>query len=605
MTSLSASGVRVKSNIGVVHERLICYIRQIYEHQHNRLFAWGVSSCGSLVRVYLFGPDCALSTNDLDMKTSTGRKQFIGWLVNMCLGEDVRRGFIPSMRYVDDTAADGNDGYWELSVPTLDSNGVGTDTTTVYYSKQPSIVAGSVFGRHTRGFPASATLDNIEKPDVFVKVAWQYADRESGPTRKTDIEHLVDIREKYASTAPNGINIPHILAGETVTTVDRDGKRAHLMSDTVFEKDIATRYAVVGDTPKSADNGNSSNRFSSQPPPTFDLGSGTPVRSIDDIPRAHKLLSFRKANMIATQPLCEPLDSVQNPDELIIVLADAMRAHQWMRTECNLLHRDISSNNIMVGRRRTHDGGSEVYGMLIDLDYAINPSHRRLSRPERTGTLPFMSILNLEAHPDQQTELDDFESLLYVLCFQATFGINNDDAKTLKQARKAMDLSLLKIRKWQGWQEGKTMASIANNKRGHMVNIDTFEVNIAIHFPVPDSDDSGLPDYYDLQLLACDLYHALFANPHVDPCCRGAHKTSPNTQRAPIDSFVGRDSRLRAQFRNLSLVKVDPLVERAKDSAKNTIIDSFITAMEENAAEARHRIAKSVSMNGLAMLSSP
>ncbi|KAJ2811739.1 hypothetical protein FBU31_007720 [Coemansia sp. 'formosensis'] len=88
----------------------------------------------------------------------------------------------------------------------------------------------------------------------------------------------------------------------------------------------------------------------------------------------------------------------------------------------------------MVGRRRTHDGGSEVYGMLIDLDYAINPSHGRLSRPERTGTLPFMSILNLEAHPDQQTELDDFESLLYVLCFQATFGINNDDAKTLKQA---------------------------------------------------------------------------------------------------------------------------------------------------------------------------
>ncbi|KAJ2817359.1 hypothetical protein FBU31_006257 [Coemansia sp. 'formosensis'] len=172
MTSLSASGVRLKSNIGVAHGQLIRYIRQIYEHQHNRLFTWGVSSCGSLVRVYLFGPDCALSTDDLDMKTPTGRKQFIGWLVNMSLGEDVRRGFIPSMRYVDDTAADSNDGYWELSAPTLDSNGAETYTTTVYYSKQPSVVAGSVFGRHTREYPASATLDNIDRPDVFVKVAW-------------------------------------------------------------------------------------------------------------------------------------------------------------------------------------------------------------------------------------------------------------------------------------------------------------------------------------------------------------------------------------------------------------------------------------------------
>ncbi|KAJ2811883.1 hypothetical protein H4S07_001774, partial [Coemansia furcata] len=129
MTSLSASGVRLKSNIGVAHGQLIRYIRQIYEHQHNRLFAWGVSSCGSLVRVYLFGPDCALSTNDLDMKTPTGRKQFIGWLVNMCLGEGVRRGFILSMQYVDATAAE-KDGYWELSVPTLDRNGAETDTTS-------------------------------------------------------------------------------------------------------------------------------------------------------------------------------------------------------------------------------------------------------------------------------------------------------------------------------------------------------------------------------------------------------------------------------------------------------------------------------------------
>ncbi|KAJ2062779.1 hypothetical protein GGI17_002167 [Coemansia sp. S146] len=104
------------------------------------------------------------------MRTSAGRKHFIGWLINMCLCEDVWCGFIPSMRYVDGTAT-GKGMCWELSVPKLDSNGAETDETTAYYSKRPSVVASSAFGRHTRGFPASATLGDIDNPDVFFKVA--------------------------------------------------------------------------------------------------------------------------------------------------------------------------------------------------------------------------------------------------------------------------------------------------------------------------------------------------------------------------------------------------------------------------------------------------
>ncbi|KAJ2863838.1 hypothetical protein GGH94_003337 [Coemansia aciculifera] len=596
LASLNASGVCPKSNIGVVHGQLIRYTRQIYEHQHNRLLVWGVSSCGSLVRVYLFGPDCALSTDDLDMRTSAGRKQFIGWLINMCLCEDVRCGLIPSMRYVDGTAA-GKGMYWELSVPKLDSNGAETDETTVYYSKKPSVAAGSTFGRHTRGFPASATLDDIDNPDVFVKVAWQYADRGPGPIRKAEIQHLMDIRDKYASARPNGVEIPRILAGGTVATMDRDGKRVYLTSDTAYENDIATRYRMIDDVPMAADKGNSSSRFRSQLPPSFNLDSNAFARTIGNevsaVPRARRLLAFRQVNMLATKPLCEPLSSVRNADELIIVLADAMLAHNWMRTECNLLHRDISSNNIMVGRRRTSDGGYEVYGLLIDFDYAINPSDRRLSRPERTGTLPFMSILNLEAHPEQQTELADMESLLYVLCFQATFGINEADAKVLRLTHETLDPSLLKIKKWQGWQEGKTMASIASDKRGHLDSLRMFEADITGYFPVPDFDDledSDLPNYYDLQLFACELYGALFANPCVDKRCHGAKQTSTRVPRRQIGNPVEEDNSLNARLRNLTLVKVDPLVERAKDPAKKTIVDSFIKAMKDNAASARKRI---------------
>ncbi|KAJ2417273.1 hypothetical protein GGI10_000333 [Coemansia sp. RSA 2530] len=580
---LSASGVPPKSNIGAAHGQLVRYTRQIYEHQHSRFYSWGVTSCGSLVRVYLFGPDCAMSTADLDMRTSAGRKDFVSWLANMCLCEDRVRGFIPSMKHVDGTTG-GKGAYWELHVPMLDSHGAETDKTRVYYSRDPSFVASSTFGRHTRGFPASASLANIDDPDVFVKVAWQYADRGPGPTRKTEIQHLLDIRHKSASAAHHGVNVPIIVDGGTVKAVDRDGCRVCLTSDTVYGKDIATRYAAVDDLSIPASKDNSSSSVRSRPPPPFNLHLDAPTKE-------QKLLSLRKVNMLATTPLCQPLSSVQTPDELIVVLADATRAHNWLLTECGLLHRDISSNNILVGRRNTDGGDSEVYGLLIDFDYAINPSDSRLSRPERTGTLPFMSILTLEAHPGQQTELDDFESLFYVLCFQATFGINKKDSAVLKLAHETMDLSLLKIKDWQGWQEGKTMAGIASDKRSHMSSIEAFESNIANHFPIPDLDDSSLPNYFDLQLLASELYGVLFENPDVDKRCRGAYKTSKRVPHTQVSDPTKEIKSLKARLSSMTLVTADPMVERTKDPAKKTLVSSFIEVIERSAFLAKGRIA--------------
>ncbi|KAJ1957531.1 hypothetical protein GGI12_005004, partial [Dipsacomyces acuminosporus] len=65
--------------------------------------------------------------------------------------------------------------------------------------------------------------------------------------------------------------------------------------------------------------------------------------------------------------------------------------------------------------------------MLIDFDNAIDTSvSERAIRPNRTGTLPFMSIGNLQNLDCERTELDDWESLLYIICWLGTFGINKD-----------------------------------------------------------------------------------------------------------------------------------------------------------------------------------
>ncbi|KAJ2573659.1 hypothetical protein GGH95_004030, partial [Coemansia sp. RSA 1836] len=301
-------------------------------------------------------------------------------------------------------------------------------------------------------------------------------------------------------------------------------------------------------------------------------------------------IAFRRLNIMATQPHYKPLNSVRSADELIIVLADAMRTHDWMMVENDLLHRDISPNNIMVGYDKAQGDSSSVYGQLIDLDYAINPSDERHSRPERTGTLPFMSILNLEGHPDQRTELDDWESLIYVLCWVATFGINADDAEKLNRLHTAPGSPELVIRKWQ---DGRSMGDIATDKRERVDTVGMFHKRISMYFSGPElpklmnySEEiyGELPDYKMLQVLALKLYVALFQNSGFGPACHGAGISSS------LESIL-EGIELTTQASGKKTPSADPFVERAKDPVKRTIVASLLKVMDDSADLARKRIA--------------
>ncbi|KAJ2717935.1 hypothetical protein GGI07_005916, partial [Coemansia sp. Benny D115] len=100
---------------------------------------------------------------------------------------------------------------------------------------------------------------------------------------------------------------------------------------------------------------------------------------------------------LAMKPISEPLYSARSVYELIIVVADAILVCIEIWKKAKILHRDISDNNILITRI---DGW--VRGMLIDFDNSLDISDpkvlKRVVRPGMTGTLPFMSILNLENH---------------------------------------------------------------------------------------------------------------------------------------------------------------------------------------------------------------
>ena len=96
--------------------------------------------------------------------------------------------------------------------------------------------------------------------------------------------------------------------------------------------------------------------------------------------------------------------------ELLITLRDAIKAHRSLYLKGNILHRDISKNNIIITNPDETDDFSE---MLIDLDLAKVLGSGRSGARHQTGTMEFMAIevlLDID-----HTYRHDLESFFYVL----------------------------------------------------------------------------------------------------------------------------------------------------------------------------------------------
>ncbi|KIJ09577.1 hypothetical protein PAXINDRAFT_172454, partial [Paxillus involutus ATCC 200175] len=102
-----------------------------------------------------------------------------------------------------------------------------------------------------------------------------------------------------------------------------------------------------------------------------------------------------------------PLTSFKCTKELVRGILGAMKAHWSAYQSVNLLHRDISTGNIIL----TDDGE----GLLIDWELAKKVDENAARRRERTGTWQFMSAVLLRNPGMTHTLQDDIESFLHVL----------------------------------------------------------------------------------------------------------------------------------------------------------------------------------------------
>ncbi|EDN11221.1 predicted protein [Histoplasma mississippiense (nom. inval.)] len=162
-----------------------------------------------------------------------------------------------------------------------------------------------------------------------------------------------------------------------------------------------------------------------------------------------ELYDNRVLRCLVISPAGRPIYKYESPLELLKALRDAIKAHRSLYLDGNILHRDISENNIIITDPNKADGYS---GTLIDLDLAKEVGSGRSGARHQTGTMEFMAIevlLNID-----HTYRHDLESFFYVLIWQcARHGWGKDNHPNDSKLR--------------AWYTGN-YEDIANAKLGHM-----------------------------------------------------------------------------------------------------------------------------------------
>ncbi|KAI0079059.1 hypothetical protein K474DRAFT_724620 [Panus rudis PR-1116 ss-1] len=140
--------------------------------------------------------------------------------------------------------------------------------------------------------------------------------------------------------------------------------------------------------------------------------------------RTHEYLGNFKQPMyhhrLVLKEIGMPLEEYGTSEQLCTFVHEALIAHADAWGLADILHRDISQNNIMISLQRDQDDQYLGTGLLIDWDLA---KHRdqlsEVSDGNRSGTWAFLSATRL-AYPGKPWELaDDLESFAHLINWNA------------------------------------------------------------------------------------------------------------------------------------------------------------------------------------------
>ncbi|CAL1715112.1 unnamed protein product [Somion occarium] len=135
----------------------------------------------------------------------------------------------------------------------------------------------------------------------------------------------------------------------------------------------------------------------------------------------HSLKSRIHCRLVINE-IGRPLGTYETSYDLIFIIACAFKAHSQAWEMAEVLHRDISDNNVLIIQEKI-DGKYEIRGILIDWDLCKYKKQleedRVATNDNQSGTWQFISALRLQ-YPRKFCELaDDIESFFHLITWCA------------------------------------------------------------------------------------------------------------------------------------------------------------------------------------------
>ncbi|KAJ1726979.1 hypothetical protein LPJ61_004835 [Coemansia biformis] len=519
---VEAKGQATKANTMDAYAQLFDYTRNMYYNQLRLRFAWGLICCGSVVNACIFGNYKAYASPNIDVMGAEGRHEFIRLLVGWSVCGVRQLGQDESIDY------DAELGYYRIKVPDSDA----PDGYKVYYTDTMVMGAERLFGRHCRCFKATATKptekvtkDNPLKHTVIIKDSWTVFGTapdtpEAGGGGEPASDGLGDgLGDAQQQVGGMARGIPQSSLA-TAWPTEQDLANVDRVDPSLLRSEVALLRKIGDALEQHEELDGLYPRLEAGGWVRQGLGDDLVLDSTREMigglsDEQQRDTPFCLHVRYAMTPIGTPLREVESVPELILVLYDVMQCYMFIHRECGILHRDISDNNIMLVRSAT----GRIRGLLIDFDCALDTLVKgRAVRPERTGTFPFMSVANLEELQIERTPLDDWELLLYLVCWLGTFGINSKNEHP-------GDISNLDIHKWLTGDP----VDIVSRKRFAMDTSCTFENGILMSFHHEQDKDRLLYG------LAQALHRKLFMNDKLDSKCHSALKGNPGADNASDD----------------------------------------------------------------------
>ncbi|KAJ2064598.1 hypothetical protein GGI17_000925 [Coemansia sp. S146] len=483
-------------------QRLAAKTRTMFPNQHNRRFVWGLTASSRTIHAYVFGPDGIWASTEMDISGVEGCLAFISLLVDWSLCSVDRLGFDPTIRYIFSKSA--GDTYLEIDVHEMDES-TGQMEHHTYYSKRCVGAADRLFGCHARYFAASTSFETLNTTSFLIKDLWTTSS--NGSADNTHESSFLTVLRNVLDSSTEFIDIGEAHSSRTLLPV------------------FAGLPSIAQATAKDS----------------------------GDVRQHRRTVTTWAGNMIS---------AADNPSQVVVAIADAMTALNAAYAKCKLFHGDISNRAIQF--QETADG---IKGVLAGFDYAFYSGGSADATKADAGDdapemMLFQSIRALErlVEPEvrgmrsreytwaRSSRLDDWESILYIICVLGTFGINQAERNEYPAGES-----------WfphiKTWNSGNAV-NAAEVKREHMDTERSFYVNIArkmVDGP--------------LRRLAEDIHRVLFLDQRF-----------PGTEI----SLEGRDPlALRDKFKGVIVVELLRVVERHKQVALVTLGIVGTTATSE------------------------